>query len=122
MAETVITSCDDYTRALQYMVMHNGCDETKLDWTPNGRGWPIGSTWNNADYTGGNGTNQAGNGQCAMFDPRGGNMQFKPLPAAALATPKTGAYTSGPGTQQDGGVNEDAFAGYPVFRGDTCIT
>jgi hypothetical protein len=116
MAEVIITSCDDYARALQMVTMQNQCDPTAIDWTPNGGGWPTGSTWNTADYSVG-GTGHTGNGTCAMFDPRGGGMIFKPLPTAALATPHTGAYTAATG----GGANEDAFAGYPLFSGANCI-
>jgi len=70
--------------------MNNSCDITALDYTPNGGGWPANTTWHTGDWTGGNGTNQAGNGQCALFDPRGGGMQFKPLPGAALTSPRLG--------------------------------
>ncbi|MGO9172216.1 MAG: hypothetical protein ACLP7P_09655 [Rhodomicrobium sp.] len=115
MAEVVVNSCGAYQDALNLM-LHNGCDVTALDYTPSGGGWPAGSTWNTADYTSGNGTNQAGNGQCALFDPRGGGMIFKKLPAAALAATTTGAYTSADPTG-----NVDAFAGYPFFMGHTCI-
>ena len=81
MAETIITSCDDYQRAVQIVTMQNGCDPTALDWTPNGGGYPTGvTTWNGGDWTYGNGTNRAGNGQCAVFDPRGGGMIYKNFP------------------------------------------
>ena len=116
MAESIVTSCDDYTRAVQYMVMNNGCDITALDYTPNGGGWPTGTTWHTGDWTGGNGTNQAGNGQCALFDPRGGGMQFKPLPTAALASTRTGAYST-----YDSSGNMDGFAGYPWPLGGYCF-
>jgi len=124
MAETLITSCDDYSRALQMVTMNNGCDPTAIDWTPDG-GYPTGSTalWQHGDYTGGNGTNRAGNGQCALFDPRGGGMIFKPYPSTALASPKTGAYTAENGgwAGNDGGVNEDAYGGYPLIFGEYCL-
>lgn len=51
MAETIITSCDDYQRAVQIVTMQNGCDPTALDWTPNGGGYPTGvTTWNGGDW------------------------------------------------------------------------
>ena len=118
MAEVIVQTCDDYTRGLQMVTMQNGCDPTMLDWTPTGGGYPTGATvWDGGDRTVNNGTNQAGNGQCAVFDPRGGGMIFKPFPSGALMSPAKGAYTSA----LDGGVNEDAFAGFPILFGTTCI-
>ena len=58
MAEAIVNQCGAYQSAINRMLA-NECDETKLDWTPNGGGYPTGLTWNTADYTGGNGTNQA---------------------------------------------------------------
>jgi len=116
MAESLVTLCDDYQRAVQMMTIQNGCDPTALDWTP--PSWPTGSTWNSGDFSTG-GTNRAGNGQCAFFDPRGGGMVFKQVAVAALASKTTGAYTSG--YTNDGGANEDAFAGYPFFMTSICI-
>ncbi len=120
MAEVVINSCHAYQDALQIM-LHNECEETKLDFTP--MGWPDGSTaaFQNGDFTGGNGTNRAGNGRCAFFHPQGGGMFFKPLPAAALVTNPTGAYTASTASYSgEIATNIDAFAGYPDFQGDTC--
>jgi hypothetical protein len=115
-AETIINTAHSYNDALQ-LVLHNGCNEAQLDWTPNGGGYPAGATtWTSADYSV-NGTGHTGSGQCAMFDPRGGGLIFKKFPSTALASPSTGAYTS----QVDGGINEDAFAGYPVIFGTSCI-
>ena len=119
MAEVVIQSCHAYNDALQIM-LHNGCDETKLDYTPNGGLWPTGTTaWQHGDFTGGNGTNQAGNGQCAFHDPRGGGMIYKPLPPAALMSTPTGAYTTNFGASA---ATMDAYAGFPLFLGNRCIT
>ncbi len=115
MAQTIVTQCRDYQTAIEVMQARNNCDIAKIDFTPNGGGYPVGSTWNTADYTGGNGTNQAGNGQCAMFDPRGGGMQFKPVSKSALFTTTSGAYGG-----QD--ANVSAFAGYPIFFMAYCIT
>ena len=115
MAQVVVTECDDYQRAVQYMIMDNGCDETKIDWTP--PAFPIGATFTQGDFTAGNGTNRGGSGQCALYDPRGGNMIFKPIPSAAIDT-SMGLATSG---TNDSGVNEIAFAGLPFFLGSACI-
>ncbi len=117
MAQNIVTLCDDYQRAQQRMKMENGCDENHLDWTP--PAFPDGATWTNGDYTGGNGTNRAGNGQCAFFDPRGGNLIFKQVPTAALMTTLTGTYATG--YTNDGGANEDVFAGYPFFIDTECV-
>jgi hypothetical protein len=115
MAEVVIQSCHAYQDAMN-VVLGNGCDETKVDYTPDS-GWPTGSTsvWQHGDYTGGNGTNRAGNGSCALFDPRGGGLHWQKLPAQALVPNPTGAYT------QSSNPNVDAFAGYPILYGNTCI-
>ena len=118
MAEVVIQSGHAYIDAINLM-LGNGCDPTLLDYTPAGNGWPTGAgTWTTGDYTGGNGTGHTGNGTCALFDPRGGGMIFKPLPAAALVSNPTGAYSAargGPSPQVD------AFAGYPFFGSTTCL-
>ena len=118
MAETLITLCDDYQRAVQWMVMNNGCEVTALDFTP--PSVPAGSTWTQGDWTLGNGTNRAGNGQCALFDPRGGLMIFGRLPNAALATPTTGAYSNMNGNG-GAGPQVDIWAGYPIFDTSYCI-
>ena len=115
MAESIITLCEDYQRAQQKMVMENGCDESKLDYTPN-TGYPAGATWVSGDYTGGNGTNRSGNGQCAFYDVRGGGLLFKQVPKAAMATTVTGAYTV-----SDATGNVDAYAGYPYMMTTNCI-
>ena len=114
MAEVVVQSCQAYQDAIN-LVLGNGCNETMVDYSP--PAYPTGSTsaWQHGDYTGGNGTNRAGNGQCALYDPRGGGLIFKPLPAAALVSNPTGAYS------QQGNVNVDAFAGWPVLYGNSCI-
>lgn len=117
MAELILNNCRDFQNALQVMQAQSSCDITKMDFTPKG-GWPAGTTWNTADYTGGNGTNQSGNGQCAVFDPRGGGIQFKPLPKAALVADTTVGYTTAPGATK---VNMDAFAGYPLLDGSDSI-
>jgi hypothetical protein len=112
MAEVIIQTCDDYQRAVQMMTMRNGCDITAIDWTPSG--WPPGfSSPPNADFTNGNGTNRTGNGQCALYDPRGGGMLFKPLPSSAKISNSSNLYTYSGVTQS----NYDAFAGYPELSG-----
>ena len=117
MAEVIINSGHAYVDALNLM-FGNGCDVTLLDYTPDGGAWPAGATYTGpSDFTGGNGTGHTGNGTCALFDTRGGGMMFKQLPAIALATPATGAYTSA----SDGGVNEDAYAGYPILAVQRCF-
>ena len=117
MAEVIVNQCGAYQDAVNLM-LQNECDETKLDWTPNGGGYPTGLTWNSADYTGGNGTNQSGNGQCAMFDPRGGGMIYKKISSSALFTPTSGQFTAA-----DGGADANLaiLAGYPIFYAQTCI-
>ena len=116
LAETIIQSGHAYRDAVD-VVLHNGCDITALDFTP--PGWPIGSTYNSGDFTGGNGTNRAGNGTCAIFDPRGGGMIFRQLPIETLMSPIAGNY-SALGTTAS--ANSDAFAGYPFFMtGPGCI-
>ena len=104
---------------MQIMTMRYGCEPTAIDLTPGEGSWPTGtSPWNVADYTAGNGTNHSGNGQCAMFDPRGGGMLFKPVPNDALYSITTGQFTS------NFGANDSilsAFAGYPMFFASACI-
>ena len=115
MAQVIVAMCDDFQRAQQKMVMENGCDETKLDFSP--PGYPPGATWVQGNFTGTTGTSRSGNGQCAFFDVRGGGVLFKQIPSAALDTTLTGAFLSA----NDGGVNEDAYAGYPLFLTAYCI-
>ena len=117
MAEVAINSCGAFQDAMNLM-LHNGCDPTQIDWTPNGSGYPSGTTWTGGDFSAG-GTGHAGSGQCAMFDPRGGGMLFKQLPLAAMIANPTGAYISVFGSAR--ATQIDAFAGYPVFKGDTCF-
>ena len=119
MAQTVINSCGAFQDAFNLLLSH-GCDPSAIDWRPNGGSYPAGVTWTGGDFTGGNGTNQAGNGQCALYDPRGGGMIFKPLPTAALASPTTGAYTGVWGSPTS--TNIDLLAGYPDIQGDYCIS
>lgn len=111
MAQVIINTCDDYQRALNLM-LSNGCNEASIDWTPNG-GLPAGLTMTGVslDGTGGNGTNIAGSGQCAMFDPRGGGLLWKPIPTAAMMTNFSTVYTG------------DSFvlAGLPVIQGTMCL-
>lgn len=118
LAQRIITDCESYQRAVQFMVMNNFCDYKAIDFTPNGSAWPTGtSPWNTGDFTRGNGTNQAGNGQCALFDPRGGGMQFASLPNTALTATTSGQYSN------DLGANDtamSAFAGYPIFYAMYC--
>jgi hypothetical protein len=116
MAEVVINSCHAYKDALDVM-LHNGCDANHLDYTPNGGGYPTGAgTWTHGDFSTG-GTGHTGNGQCAFFDPRGGNMIFKPLPPPALSPNLTGDYTVQMGSLAS---QADAYAGYPWFNSE-CI-
>jgi hypothetical protein len=114
MAQVIISTCEDYQRAQQRVTMENGCDPTALDFTPN-LGLPAGTTLNGAglDQTGGNGTNLAGNGLCALFSPNGGKLLWKQVPAASLVSNISTAF----------GSNSDnaAFAGYPVVYGLYCI-
>ena len=111
MAEVIINSCGAYQDAMN-VLLHNGCDPQAIDWTPAGGNFPTGAgTWTNGDYTGGNGTNRAGSGLCAMYDPRGGGMIFKQLPAAALLTTLTGAYVATMGASTAALI--DAYAGFP---------
>jgi hypothetical protein len=116
MAEVAINQCGAFQDAMN-LLLGNGCDPTAIDYTAPGN--PSGSTWNatNGDLTGSSGTNRAGNGTCALFDPRGGGLVWKPLPSAALVPSPSGAY-SALGTM---GTNVDAFAGYPILNGNYCI-
>jgi hypothetical protein len=116
MAEVIINSGHAYQDSLNLM-LHNGCDPTLIDWTPNG-GLPTGATWSPADYTGGNGTNHSGNGSCAMFDLRGGGMMFKPLPATAIVPNPTGAYTI---NFSGDTASINAMAGYPLLASQRCF-
>ena len=116
MAGVIVNQCGAYQDAVNVM-LGNGCDETMIDWTP--PGFPAGiTTWNQGDLTGGNGTNRAGNGQCALFDPRGGGMIFKPVPSAALASTTTGGYTT---SYSSNAAQADALAGYPVLDSFNCV-
>ena len=116
MAEVIINQCGTYQDAMNLM-LHNGCDETRIDYTP--PAWPAGvGTFIYGDLTAGNGTNRAGNGTCALFDPRGGGMIFKPLPQSAMATTTSGLFASIYGAAAP---YIDAFAGYPYLASDTCI-
>ncbi len=76
-------------------------------------------TWNSADYTAANGTNHSGNGQCAMFDPRGGGMIWKKVPNESLSNPASGQFVTTHGASTDAQLT--LLAGYPIFFGKWCI-
>ena len=113
MAEVIVNSCGAYQDALNLM-FGNGCDVTKIDWTPNV--WPSGATIQNLDFTGGNGTGHTGNGQCAMYDPRGGGMLLKSLPPSAQVTTR-GVYIDA----QANSSAYDTWASYPMIAGTACL-
>lgn len=115
MAETIVSQCTHYKTAIQRM-MALGCDITKLDFTP--PAWPAGVTWTDGDFTGGNGTNRAGNGSCALFDIRGGALNWRKLPSEPLATTSAG-YTTHYAAHAS---NMNAISGYPYFSGFRCLT
>ena len=118
MAEVVVQSCHAFHDAVDIMTMRYGCDPTALDFTP--AGFPTGDTaLIGGDFTAGNGTNRSGTGQCALFDPRGGAMTFKPLPSAAMASTTTGAYTTNFSSLA---TSLDALAGYPIFPATSCLS
>ncbi len=117
MANVVLAACDDYQNALNKLVSTNECDISTIDWSP--PSMPTGvTTWTGGDFTGGRGTNRSGSGKCALFDPRGGSMIFKQLPAAALASTITGAYTT---TYSSNAAQVDALAGYLILNGLRCL-
>jgi hypothetical protein len=115
IAETIINTCGAYQDA-ENKVLGNGCDPTLLDYTPN-LSLPSGTTLTGAslDQTGGNGTNQAGNGQCALFDIRGGGLIWTQVLPNGLASNLATAYAS------SDPVNYPAFAGYPVINVTNCL-
>jgi len=117
MAQTILNQCRDYQAAILIMTVQNQCDITKLDYTPN-NGWLPGTTsFNIGDYTNGNGTNLAGNGQCALFSVNGGGMNFRRIPLGALVSNPTGAYTTYDGSASS---QYDLLAGYPIPSGYRC--
>lgn len=115
LATALIDQCSAYKAAMDRLLMGHNCDPTRLDITP--PTFPTGTTWTNGDFTSSNGTNRAGNGNCALYDPRGGTMTFTQVPSATLATPSTGLWGGGYGDPQ-----MDYWAGYPMLSGTHCIT